>query len=338
MQRRGFWPSGLIWGGSLALDAAALGILVRPPNPGPGRIGVFLVLHVSAAALVMEAASRARGEPFPRAALDGFVALAMPLLGVLSAGLILLFGTVLRRYLRVPEEELREHLGSPGGARRDVEVRVLEPQVRATPLGELLRCQDLEKVEEALVELRGGSPEAEIDLLKTLMSHSLPEVRLRAHLLMLEMQDRAISLLARAAEEAQSGHAEPRKRAGRACLLLSRIAGDAETFSVFIHEAADWLRQAYRIDPQDDEVLLDLGTSSLRVGSLEEARGHFQTFIERNPGDLRGYVGHAECCFLLGDGVALGPDCDRILEHSPDPSPERTTAQFFRVLVLGEAP
>jgi hypothetical protein len=333
-----FLGSGILWAASVAVDGAGLRLLHGDPDPGWGRILPFGILHGAAAVMVMGAVSRAREEAFLHAGLEGLLALAVPVLGPVAAGLILLLGTVTRRFWKVPEKELREHLRSPGGAPRDGAYRVLEPQSRSISLGELLRCQDLETVEEALVDLARGSSEAEVDVLKTLLNHSLPEVRLRAHLLMVEMQDRAIGLLAKASEEALPGLAEPRKRAGRACLLLSRIAGDPETFGVFVREAADWLLQAHRADPRDSELLLDLGRSSLLVGTPDDARRYFQDFIERNPGDLRGYLGHAECCFLLGDGASLEPDCDRILEQAPPSSPERTTAEFLKSRVAGGTP
>jgi hypothetical protein len=312
-------------------------IHATPHADGP-TLATFAGLHGISVLLVMGAVSQGRGEPFMNASVEGFLTLAIPLLGAAAAGVMLFLGALSRSVGKPSERELRQNF-PPGGLlgvlAKEEALRIPSSGLPPMPLAEVMKCRDIDRVEEALVDLAQGTRAEDIDVLKTLLSHPEPEIRLRAHILLVEMQDRVIGLLAKAGEEARTGDLEAMKKAGRACFLLSRIASDAETFSVFARESVDWFLQAYRLDPRDSEMLLDLGKANLMAGALNAARLYFQDFIERHPQDVRGYLAHAECSFRLGDRESLEADCAAILAGAPPSSPERATAEFLRASVGG---
>jgi hypothetical protein len=324
--------AGLAWGASVLMEGGALRLIHAAPQPDGRTLATFAGLHGISILLVMGAVSQGRGEPFFKASVEGFLTLAVPLLGAVTAGVILFLGALFRGVWKPSEGELRQNY-PPGGIlgvlAKEEALRIPMSGLPPLPLAEVMNSRDVDRVEEALVDLAQGTRAEDIDVLKTLLSHPEPEIRLRAHILLVETQDRVIGLLAKAGEEARTGDLEAMKRAGRACFLLSRIASDAETFSVFARESVDWFLQAYRLDPRDSEMLLDLGKANLMAGALNAARLYFQDFIERHPRDMRGYVAHAECSFRLGDRESLQADCAAILAGSPPRSPERATAEFL---------
>lgn len=291
----------------------------------------FAVLHLLAVGCVLIAVSRARGEPWDRAVLEGLVTLAVPLVGATAAGLILLLGAATKNVWRISEVRLRTLLRSEQPAEAWELNRALEEEVAGAGFIELLRSRDLGRIEEAFVQLTRRGEGSAIPAVRRAMQDPEPEIRLRARVLLVMYQDRAVQELLRAREAARRApeDPEPCKRAARACLMLSRLATEAETAANFLARAVTWLSTAHRLAPEDGQVLLDLGMARLAAGDPANARHEFRKLLRKDPEDLRGRLGCAEACYLLRDVEGLQSDCEAILARAKRGTPEHSTAEFF---------
>jgi tetratricopeptide (TPR) repeat protein len=326
----------------VALAAGLDGWALLGLSGGSGSIVHFGALRIGAIALVALAVALARRESIRGGVIELVLAAAAPLAGPLAAGLLLLVSRTTRTLWRLPLEEFLRSVreGGLSGARiNPAQFRILEPKASIPSAPELLALRDLQAVEESLVHLARDQAIPDLELMKALLDHALPEVRLRAHLVLLEFQDRAIQELAESRKESWENPDEsaPRKKAGRACILLGRIAGEPETSGRFVDEALEWLRTAHERDPEDRQVLAELGSLALRRDELDDARQYFQRLVAGDPDDLRGYLGEAECLLRLGDRPGLESACQAILDRASQDSEEAEAAHYLRAGARGES-
>ncbi|MBI2932283.1 MAG: hypothetical protein HYY16_11580 [Planctomycetes bacterium] len=316
---------------SIAASLGSLWLFAGAPSLGVARVTLVVLLQGCAGACAMAAASHARRERLSAGALEGLLALAVPLVGSCAVSLIILIHLT-GRVGRSPRRDLENALTVEAGMEALFDWRTalaLERELRVAPIGRA----DLghpEKLQEAFIRVWRSNAVSDLDLLTKALEHADPQIRLRARILLVRLQDRAVAVLLKAREEAgaQPSRPEPRRRAGRACLLLSRLDGEPETAQTFRRLAVLWLRSAHALEPADRDSLMELALTEAGVDPAA-ARERFLSVLDGRPGDLRALLGAAECSYRLGDRERLGADCEAILQRASEGAPEREAAEYL---------
>jgi hypothetical protein len=272
-------------------------------------IGRLLLAHVGIAALVGLVSAAARGRPIRLSwgLPDAALALALPVVGPLTALLALILERAFRRRgVRSAELDAPAEEGSP--------IRELDPleELRVgtavAPVGEILAMGDLEEIDRALRRLVESDRPPVLRLLKDALQSPRLEVRVRARGLLVRAEDR---LLARVRDAE-----DPLDRA-RASRKLADLSADSVTARQHLRDAARAFEDSLAADPAS-VAGTELGRTLLLLGETERAREILTRHLRNHPGDAEARLVRAQASLRLSDVAAARRDCTALDQPTPE--------------------
>jgi hypothetical protein len=256
--------------------------------------------HVAAAIAVGLLSAGVRGRPFrlSRGLLDGLIALALPVVGPLTA----LAGLALERAFRRRDQtpaELDAAVEEPPALREVDPLEELRVGTTVAPVAEILALGDLEEVDRTLRRLVESDRPAVLRLLKDALQSPRLEVRLRARGLLVRVEDRLMTR-ARVADD-------PVDRA-RASRKLADLSSDPVTVRQHLRDAARAFEESLAIDP-GSAAGGELGRTLLLLGEAERARDVLTRHLRNHPDDDEARLARAQASVRLADVPAARRDC-----------------------------
>jgi len=263
-------------------------------------IVTLLAAHVGLALAVGLLSAAVRGRPFrvSRGLLEGLIALALPVVGPLTALAALALEGAFRRGR--PRHDEPETPSEDAAAVREVDpLEELRVGTTVSPVAEILALGDLEEIDRALRRLIESDRPAVQRLLKDALQSPRLEVRVRVRGLLVRLEDR---LLSRA-----RGADDPLDRA-RASRKLAELSADPATVRQHLGDAVRAFEESLAADP-GSSAGGELGRALLLLGESERAREVLTRHLQDHPEDPEARLARAQASLRLADVPAARRDC-----------------------------
>jgi hypothetical protein len=253
-------------------------------------IGALLAAHVAAGlgAGLLSAALRARPFRLAHGALDGAIALLVPVVGPLTVIVGLILELPFRRRRPAPAPDPSGDTPPP---------RILDPveelRIGTTvePVADVLARGTIEEVDRALRRLVRSDRPSSLLLVRDALQSERLDVRVRARGLVVRIEDHLMER-ARAARR-------PLDRA-RAFRALACLSGDPVRLRNYLRDAVGAYEEAMINDP-DSAAGGELGELLLRMGDPERARTTLTGYLRRHPDDQDARLCRAQASLRAAD-------------------------------------
>ncbi|WP_319523576.1 HEAT repeat domain-containing protein [Breoghania sp.] len=307
----------LAWTGAVLLDGVAVCLVVSIAS-GAGR-WVWIAAtacHFGAAGVLLafgfsrrEAATRDRY----RARLYGFLVLFLPVMGLVGS---LILQLACERWICAHglvedfQEETAHRVIEP--PRLDLQkdlTTYFDEELAVQPAMDILAGFDDDLKRGAIDTLRRiGTPEA-VTVLKKCLSDKSTEVRHNAHTALTRLDETFVAAIKTAKKRLDTGVSETagRLRYAKKCLDYAKSGLlDESTRRHYLLMARDSFLAVRGADmAAETERILNLGHLEIQLGGFDQAVAHFQSVLDKDPGNVKAMIGLAEAHYTHGDGKGL---------------------------------
>jgi hypothetical protein len=307
----------LAWTTAVILDGIAACLAVYAVS-GASRWAwvVAIACHLAAAGALLawgfggrETATKDRY----RARIYGLLVLFLPVMGLVGS---LILQLTCERWIRAHGrvEDFQEET-----AHRVIEPRRIDLQKDLTtyfdeelsvqPVMDILAGFDDDLKRGAIDTLRRiGTPEA-VAVLKKCLADKSTEVRHNAHTALTRLDEAFVQAVKTAKKQMAAGasKAAGRRRYAETCLDYAKSGLlDADTRRHYLEMARDTL--STELDAEgaaDTDRILNLGHLEIQLGGFDRAVAHFQSILDKEPGNVKALIGLVEAHYTHGNGKGL---------------------------------
>jgi hypothetical protein len=273
------------------------------------------VCHIGAAAMLL-ALGFSRQESVTRdryrARLYGLLVLFLPLMGLVGS---LILQLACERWIRARglvedfQEETAHRVIEP--VRLDIQkdlTTYFDEELAVQPVMDILAGHDDDLKRGAIDTLRRiGTPEA-VTVLKKCLADTSTEVRHNAHTALTRLDETFVGAIRAAKQRLDTGvpGAADRLRYAETCLDYAKSGLlDDDTRRHYLQMARDAYLAARATGPADTERIMNLGYLEIQLGGFDRAVAHFQSILDKDPGNVKALIGLAEAHYTHGDARGL---------------------------------
>jgi hypothetical protein len=266
------------------------------------QIGSAVLLGLAASLL------RRRRLSLRTGGLEFFTALLLPGVGPPAVALQLIFEALFRLTVRPAQASKlfeQDALDDPA-ARVPDPVEELRIGLSVAPFDEVLAAGESPAIDLALQRLAASGKPAALSCLKDALRSSRREVRVRARVILVRLEDRLVRVVRSSCDEVTRG---------RASFILACLSPEAGTAAHHLDRATQAFKKALGRSA-DPALRLELSRILMARGDYAGARGVLTDHVRHHPSDAEGYVGRMKASFALGDRVAVREDAARLASLS----------------------